>query len=78
MKKFFSNLSTPKKLALFALLLGIIAVFAGSPYMGSEVRVNTKDLALTTVKNADKIKPLELADWIIKGKADYTLVDLRS
>jgi rhodanese-related sulfurtransferase len=78
MKKFFSNLSTPKKLALFALLLGIIAVFAGSPYMGSEVRVNTKDLALSTVKNSDKIKPLELADWIIKGEADYTLVDLRS
>ena len=78
MKKFFSDLSTPKKLALFALLLGIIAVFAGSPYMGSEVKVNTKDLALTTVKNSDKIKPLELADWIIKGKADYTLVDLRN
>jgi sulfur-carrier protein adenylyltransferase/sulfurtransferase len=78
MKKIFSNLSTPKKLALFALLMGIIAVFAGSPYMGSEVKVNTKDLALSTVKNSDKIKPLELADWIIKGKADYTLVDLRN
>jgi rhodanese-related sulfurtransferase len=78
MKKIFSNLSTPKKLALFALLLGIIAVFAGSPYMGSEVKVNTKDLALSTVKNSDKVKPLELADWIIKGKADYTLVELRS
>ena len=78
MKKFFRNLSTPKKLALFALILGITAVFAGSPYMGSEVRVNTKDLALSTVKNSDKIKPLELADWIIKGEADYTLVDLRN
>jgi rhodanese-related sulfurtransferase len=78
MKKFFSTLSTPKKLALVALLLGIVAVFAGSPYMGSKVKVNTKDLALSTVKSSDKIKPLELADWIIKGKADYTLVDLRS
>jgi rhodanese-related sulfurtransferase len=78
MKKFFSNLSTPKKLALIALLLGIIAVFVGSPYMGSKVRVNTKDLALSTVNNSDKIQPLELADWIIKGKADYTLVDLRT
>lgn len=77
MKKFFSGLSTPKKLALFALVLGVIAVFAGSPYMGSEVKVNTKDLALSTVKNSDKIQPLELADWIIKGKADYTLVDVR-
>ncbi|NWG29857.1 MAG: rhodanese-like domain-containing protein [Ignavibacteriaceae bacterium] len=78
MKKFFSNLSTPKKLALLALLLGITAIFAGSPYMGSKVKVNTKELALSTVKNSDKVKPLELADWIIKSKADYTLVDVRS
>lgn len=78
MRKIFSNLSTPKKLALVALILGIIAVFAGSPYMGSEVKVNTKDLALSTVKNSDKIQQLELADWIIKSKADYTLVDVRS
>lgn len=77
MKKIFSSLSTPKKLALVALILGIIAVFAGSPYMGSKVKVNVKDLALTTVNNSDKIKPLELADWIIKGKSDYTLVDVR-
>ncbi len=77
MKKFFSNLSTQKKLAVIALLLGVVAVFAGSPYMGSKVKVNTKDLALSTVKNSDKIQPLELADWIIKGKADYTLVDVR-
>ncbi|MDZ7623042.1 MAG: rhodanese-like domain-containing protein [Ignavibacteriaceae bacterium] len=77
MKKIFSSLSTPKKLAVVALILGIIAVFAGSPYMGSKVKVNVKDLALTTVNNSDKIKPLELADWIIKGKSDYTLVDVR-
>ena len=77
MKKFIGNLSTPKKLALLALLLGITALFAGSPYMGSKVKVNTKELALSTVKNSDKVKPLELADWIIKGKADYTLVDVR-
>jgi hypothetical protein len=78
MKKFFSNLSAPKKLAFAALALGIVALFAGSPYSGSQVKVNTKDLALSTVKNSDKIKPLELADWIIQGKADYTLVDLRN
>ena len=78
MRKIFSSLSTPKKLAAVALILGIIAVFAGSPYMGSEVKVNTKDLALSTVKSSDKIKPIELADWIIQGKSDYTLVDLRN
>jgi rhodanese-related sulfurtransferase len=77
MKKFFSELSTPKKLALVAFILGLIAVFAGSPYVGSTITVNAKDLALTTVKNSDKVNVLELADWIIKEKSDYTLVDLR-
>ena len=41
MKKFFSVLSTPKKLALIAFVLGLIAVFAGSPYVGSTIAVNT-------------------------------------
>lgn len=77
MKKFFSNLNTPKKLALVALLFGVIAIFAGSPYNGSTIKVNAKDIALSTVKNSDKINVLELADWIIKEKSDYTLVDLR-
>jgi len=77
MKKFFSELSTPKKLAMVAILLGVVAVFAGSPYVGSTITVNEKDLALSTVNNSDKIEVLELADWIIKGKSDYTLVDLR-
>jgi rhodanese-related sulfurtransferase len=77
MRKFFSELSTPKKLALVAFILGLIAVFAGSPYVGSTITVNVKDLALTTVKNSDKINVIELADWIIKEKSDYTLVDLR-
>jgi len=77
MKKFFSELSTPKKLALVAFILGLIAVFAGSPYSGSTITVNAKDLALTTVKNSDKVNVFELADWIIKQKSDYTLVDLR-
>jgi len=77
MKKFFSELSTPKKLALIAFILGLIAVFAGSPYVGSTITVNAKDLVLSTVKNSDKIDVIELADWIIKSKSDYTLVDLR-
>jgi hypothetical protein len=78
MKKFFSNLTTNLKLGLVALALGIIAIFAGNPYGGSFINVNEKELALSTVNNADKVSVNELADWIIKGKADFELVDLRS
>lgn len=78
MKKFFSNLSIEKKLAAFALILGLVALFAGNPYGGTTIKVNEKDLALSTVGNSDKISVTDLADWIIKDKADFELVDLRS
>lgn len=78
MKKLFSNLSLKIKLALIAVTLGVIALFAGDPYGGTTIKVNEKDIALSTVGNADKVSVTELADWIIKDKSDFELVDLRS
>ncbi len=78
MKKFFSNLSLEKKLAVFTLLLGAIALIAGNPYGGTTIKVNEKDIVLSTVNNSDKISVADLADWIIKDKSDFELVDLRS
>ncbi len=78
MKKIFSELDLKYKLAIIAVLLGVVALFAGDPYGGTTIKVNPKDIALSTVKNSDKINPTDLADWIIQGKADYILVDLRS
>ncbi len=78
MKKFLSDLSLNKKLALVAVTLGVIALFAGDPYGGTTIKVNEKDIALSTVGNADKVTVTELADWIIKGKSDFELIDLRS
>lgn len=78
MKKFWSNLSLNKKLALIAIILGLVALFAGDPYGGTTIKVNEKDLVLSTVGNADKVLVTDLADWIIKGKSDFELIDLRS
>ena len=78
MKKFFSELSTNKKLALFGIVLGLFALIAGNPYGGTTIKVNEKDIALSTVGNADKVSVTDLADWIIKAKSDFELVDLRS
>lgn len=75
MKCIMSDWNIEKKLGLFALVLGFIAIFAGSPFHSAEVKVNTKDIALSTVN--DKIDVTELADYIIKGNADYRLIDLR-
>jgi rhodanese-related sulfurtransferase len=77
MKKLFSELNLKYKLAIIAVLLGVVALFAGDPYGGTTIKVNAKDIALSTAKNSDKINPVDLADWIIQGKADYILVDLR-
>ena len=78
MKKFWLNLSLNRKLALVAVGLGVIALFAGDPYGGTTIKVNEKAVALSTVDNSDKVSVIELADWIIKGKSDFELVDLRS
>jgi rhodanese-related sulfurtransferase len=78
MKKFFSNLSLNKKLILIVLLFGFIAIFAGSPYKGSKVTLDSKELALIVQKEVDHVSVEDLADWIIQGKADYRLIDLRS
>ena len=44
MKKFWSNLSLNKKLALIAIMLGLVALFAGDPYGGTTIKVNEKEL----------------------------------
>ena len=78
MKKFLANLTTNQKLGGVALVLGIVALFAGNPYGGTTIKVNEKDIALSTVGGADKVSVTDLADWIIKDKSDFELIDLRS
>ena len=64
---------------LFGLLaLGLVAAVSGDPYRGSHATIDTKDLALRAAKGADSIQAADLADWIIQGRDDYKLVDLRA
>ncbi len=66
------------KLALLTGFLGLLAAFAGNPYSGYSVSLDTKELAVIVEKEVDHITPAELADWIIEGRSDYRLMDLRS
>ncbi len=77
MKNYLKNLSINKKLALFVFVLGFLALFAGSPYSGTELRVDASELSMIVQKEVDHVAPDELAAWIIQGKADYRLLDLR-
>jgi len=75
---FLQKLSLNRKLALIAFALGFIALFAGNPYKGSTVTLDTKELALIVDNKVDHVSVDELADWIIQGKSDYRLLDMRS
>jgi rhodanese-related sulfurtransferase len=70
------HLSIEKKLALLAVTLGVVALFAGNVYDSTKIEIDAKELALIVENKVDHITVDELADWIIKGIADYRLVDL--
>jgi hypothetical protein len=72
------KLSLNKKLAGIALILGFLAVFIGNPYSGNKYNIDAKELALIVGKEVDHVKVEELADWIIQGKSDFRIIDLRS
>jgi rhodanese-related sulfurtransferase len=78
MRAFWNKLTFNQRLAAFAALLGVLALFAGNPYKGSITEVNAKELALIVNNEVDHVAPVELADWIIKGKSDFRVIDLRT
>jgi rhodanese-related sulfurtransferase len=71
-----TNLSLEQRLASGALVLGLLALFA-SPYRGNVVRIDVKELATIVGHEGDHVTAEELAGWIVEGRADYRLVDLR-
>ena len=71
-----SKLSLNQKLGVLALALGALAVFANvAP--GHTVKVNAKELLTGVARAEDHVTPQELAAWIIEGRTDYRLVDVR-
>ncbi|MEX0601992.1 MAG: rhodanese-like domain-containing protein, partial [Bacteroidota bacterium] len=73
-----SRLDLNKKLGITVGALGLIALVAGNPYQGHRTTINAKELSLIVSREVDHVTVHELADWIIQGRADYRLVDLRS
>ncbi len=78
MKELLKKLSAAQKLAAAAFLLGLLALIIGTPSNNHSVNVNAKEMLLSTIKTQDRVDVMTLADWLIKEKLDYTLVDLRS
>lgn len=76
--RFLEKLTLNSKLAIFAAVLGVIALLIGNPFNNTQAKVNTKELAIEVEETTDHVQVVELADWIIKGKADFKLIDMRN
>jgi rhodanese-related sulfurtransferase len=77
-KQFILNTTLHQRLAALALALGALAIVAGDPYQGHTATIDAKELSIIVQKEVDHVAPLDLADWIIQGRTDYRLIDVRS
>lgn len=74
----WSMLSRNQRLALVALALGAGALLIGRPFSSGRVTIDERELAAMVEGEVDHVTPEELAEWIIAGRQDYRLLDLRS
>ncbi len=72
----FSTMTVNQKLAAAAFALGAVAIFA-QPTPGGAVSLDARELAAIVQRDADRVEPVELADWIVQGRSDFRLVDVR-
>ena len=77
MMRWLSSLTLNQKLAVLALALGAVAL-AATPYPGSRVTLDARELALVVSREADHVECTELAAWVVESRADYRLIDLRT
>lgn len=68
--------SLNQKLGLLALGLGALAVLADVAPARS-VTVHAKELLTSVERREDHVTAADLAAWIVAGRADYRLIDLR-
>jgi rhodanese-related sulfurtransferase len=59
------------------LAFGLVALFVGNPYRGSKMLIDTQELAMIVGQKVDHVDATDLADRIIQGNIDFTLIDLR-
>ena len=77
MRRRWSALALNQRLAVMALALGLGALFA-QPFGGNVVALDVNEVALLVANEGDHVTATDLAGWIVAGRADYLLIDLRS
>jgi rhodanese-related sulfurtransferase len=74
--RLLSKLSLNQKLGALALALGALAVFA-KVAPAHTFTLDTREILTGVVRQDDHVTPGELAAWIVEGRADYRLADIR-
>jgi rhodanese-related sulfurtransferase len=74
----FPALTLNARLGLLLGLLGVGALVIGNPATGPRVTLDPVELSRIVQTETDHVSVEELADWIIRGKKDFRLIDLRS
>lgn len=77
MSGWFSKLGTNHKLGGLALVLGMVSIGANVEPRRTAT-VDSKELLTRIERQDDHVTPDELATWIIEGRSDYRLIDLRT
>ena len=60
-----------------AVVLGVLAAFAGSPRRQANARLDVDRLAQTVERDDDNVTAVEIGDWIRTRRANLRIVDLR-
>ena len=66
-----------KRLGAGAVVLGLAAPFAGSPYMSARGHIDVDDIAEIIAKGEDHIAALQLAQWIRERRPRLRVIDVR-
>jgi rhodanese-related sulfurtransferase len=68
------KINLEKSLAIFAIILGLLAAVAGDPYKANQVKIVEVELNETNTKF---VNVHDLAEWIIQKQNEFDLIDIR-
>lgn len=71
-------LNPARGLAAALIGAGLIAAVSGDPYRPGSAMPGQEQLAQFGPSGFTYIRPVELSTWMVEGRADYTLIDVRS
>lgn len=70
--------TTPRRLALVAIVLALGATLAGSPYAERHATLDVALMARTVAQEDDHVTAVELARWIRERRPGLRVIDVRS